>query len=94
MTTKLFDPTSAPVTRTVQVAPRPRELQGLRLGLVENTKHNSDTLLLKIAERLKQRHGITVTHMSRKRSPSHEVEEAAVATLKAQSDLVISGIGD
>ena len=72
----------------------PADLRGLRLGLVENTKFNSDTLLLKLAERLRERHGITVSQMSRKRSPSHEIEERAIAALKAQSDLVISGIGD
>ena len=91
---KLIDPTAAPVTREVRLAPRPADLRGLRLGLVENTKFNSDTLLRKLADRLRDRHGITMTHMARKRSPSHEVEEAAIADLKARSDVVISGIGD
>jgi len=91
---KLIDPTAAPVAREVRLAPRPADLRGLRLALVENTKFNSDTLLLKLAERLRDRHGITMTHMARKRSPSHEVDEAAVAALRAQSDVVIAGIGD
>ena len=91
---KLIDPTAAPVTREVRLAPRPADLRGLRLGLVENTKFNSDTLLLKLADRLRDRHGVTMTHMARKRSPSHEVEEAAIADLKARSDVVIAGIGD
>ena len=34
---KLFDPTSTPRERTVTLAPRPRDLAGLRVGLVENT---------------------------------------------------------
>ena len=91
---KLIDPTAAPVVREVRLAPRPAALRGLRLGIVENTKFNSDTLLLKLADRLRDRHGITMAHMARKRSPSHEVEEAAIAALKARSDVVISGIGD
>lgn len=91
---KLIDPTAAPVAREVRLAPRPADLRGLRLGLVENTKFNSDTLLRKLADRLRDRHGIAMTHMARKRSPSHEVEEAAIADLKARSDVVISGIGD
>jgi hypothetical protein len=49
---KLFDPTSGPVQRKVEVAKRPASLKGLRLGLVDNTKFNSDTLLGKLAERL------------------------------------------
>ena len=91
---KLIDPTAVPVAREVHVASRPADLRGLRLGLVENTKFNADTLLLKLADRLREHHGLTLTHMARKRSASHEVDEAAIATLKARSDVVISGIGD
>ena len=51
---KLFDPTSqAGGARRSKLAPRPAELAGLRLGLVDNTKFNSDTLLHKLAERLR-----------------------------------------
>ena len=92
--TKIFDPTSAPVAREAHRSPRPVDLRGLRLGLVENTKFNSDTLLALLAERLARRHGMTVALTSRKRSPSHEIDEAAVKTLRAQADLVVSGIGD
>ena len=91
---KLFDPTSAPVQRKVEVAKRPESLKGLRLGLVDNTKFNSDTLLRKLAERLARRQGMTVAVTNRKRSPSHEIDEAAIRALRSQADLVVSGIGD
>jgi hypothetical protein len=91
---KLFDPTSKPVERAVEVAPRPASLRGLRLGLVDNTKFNSDTLLRKLADRLAQRHGMTVALITRKRSPSHEIDEVAIRALRSQADLVVSGIGD
>jgi hypothetical protein len=91
---KLFDPPARPVERAVALAPRPSSPTGLRLGLVDNTKFNSDTLLRKLAERLASRHRMTVTITSRKRSPSHEIDEAAIRTLRSESDLVISGIGD
>jgi len=91
---KLFDPTSGPVKREVEIAKRPASLKGLRLGLVDNTKFNSDTLLRKLAERLARRHGMTVAVTNRKRSPSHEVDEAAIRALRSQADLVVSGIGD
>lgn len=91
---KIFDPTSRPVTRTLALAPWPTRLGGLRLGLVDNTKFNSDTLLAKLGERLERRHGTRVTLTSRKRSASHEIDEAAIQALRNQADLVISGIGD
>ena len=59
MDIKLFDPTAAPAPKPVGLAPRPGRLTGLRLGLVENTKFNSDTLLLKLAERLGRDHGMS-----------------------------------
>ncbi len=91
---KLFDPTSGPVQRAVEITKRPARLKGLRLGLVDNTKFNSDTLLRKLAERLARRHGMTVAVTNRKRSPSHEIDEAAIRALRSQADLVVSGIGD
>jgi hypothetical protein len=91
---KLFDPTGQPARRELRLAPRPARLDGVRLGLVENTKFNSDRLLLALAERLGHDRGATVALLHRKRSPSHEIDQAAVAALRRQADLVISGIGD
>jgi len=94
MSFNLFDPTAGPVARSVTLAPRPARLQGLRVGLVENTKFNSDTLLLRMAERLGRQHGMTVSRMVRKRSASHPVDNGAVRTLRKQSDFVVCGSGD
>ena len=90
----IFDPTASPVARPLHLPARPARLDGLKLGLVENTKFNSETLLLRLADRLRDRHGATVALVSRKRSPSHAIEEPQIGALKRVSDLVISGIGD
>jgi hypothetical protein len=90
----LMDPTSGAEAAEVHLAPRPKDLTGLRLGLIENTKFNSKALLLKVAQRLERRHGMTVTLLNRKRSPSHEVTAEAVQEFKTKTDLVVSGIGD
>ena len=37
MSAPLFDPTAAPVGREVKIATRPIRLDGLRVGLVDNT---------------------------------------------------------
>jgi hypothetical protein len=94
MDSNLFDPTTPPATKAVTLAPRPAQLSGLRIGLVDNRKFNSDRLLLKLADRLAREHGMTMVHMARKRSASHEVDEPAIAALKRQADFVVSGIGD
>jgi hypothetical protein len=94
MPLRLFDPTSPPNPRGAILAPRPRHLEGLRIGLVENTKFNAEPLLRKLAERLGRRYGMRLIHTDRKRSPSHEVTEQAVATLRRHADFALSGIGD
>jgi hypothetical protein len=91
---KIFDPTSTPRERSIVLAPRPRDLRGLRVGLVENTKFNSDVILAKLGARLAGQHGMTVSRMIRKRSPSHGVTEEAADELRRISDLVVSGVGD
>ncbi len=91
----LFDPTAKPAgPPALRLAPRPPDLRGLRLGLVDNRKFNAKTILEKIAERLAARHGTTVTVRDRKRSASHEIDEAAVRALAQGANLVISGVGD
>ncbi|MFI5400241.1 MAG: hypothetical protein ACHQZQ_04210 [SAR324 cluster bacterium] len=90
----LMDPTASPDARELLLAPRPKDLTGLRVGLIDNTKFNSRALLLKVAQRLERSHGMRVTLLHRKRSPSHEVAGSAVGEFKAQADFVVSGIGD
>ncbi len=94
MSMQVFDPTTSPEREAIDFVPRPKELEGLRVGLVESTKFNSDVLLLKLAERLKDRYGMEMVMMNRKKSASHAVEEAAVSEFKTKADFVIAGVGD
>lgn len=94
MSLEIFDPTVSAVKEKITFAPRPQNLNGLRVGLVENSKHNSDVLLLKIADRLKARYEIEMALLHRKESASDYVTEAAIEDLKKKADFVIAGIGD
>ena len=92
---KIFDPTSRRTgPATLALAPRPASLDGMRLGLVDNRKVNAAAILEKIADRLAARHGTRVAVRDVKRSPSHEIDAKAIAALKRDADLVISGVGD
>jgi hypothetical protein len=92
---KMFDPTTKRTAPAgLQLAPRPASLQGLRLGLVDNRKVNAAAILEKVADRVATRHGARVSVRDVKRSPSHEIDARAVAALKRDADLVISGVGD
>ena len=91
---ELFDPTIGHQKEPIVYPPRPAKLDGLRVGLVENTKFNSDKLLLKIAERLKARHGMTMVKMARKKSSGSAVYDHDIAEFKTKADWVLAGIGD
>ena len=90
----VFDPSMPLETSPFSYAQRPASLQGLRLGLVENTKFNSKELLCKVAERLEQRHGMSLVYLDRKKSSGHAVSEEAISLFRKQADLVLSGVGD
>ena len=42
MAIQIYDPTTEVAARRIAFAPRPKSLAGLSIGLVDNTKHNSD----------------------------------------------------
>jgi hypothetical protein len=96
MNRTVFDPTMPPVPASGAFcyAPRPPSLKGLRVGLVENTKFNSEVILRKIAERLAARYQVTLTHLNRKQSPGHSVTPDVIADFQQQADFVLAGVGD
>ncbi|GIX46438.1 MAG: hypothetical protein KatS3mg131_0649 [Candidatus Tectimicrobiota bacterium] len=91
---QVFDPTTEVKERPLVFAPRPDSLRNARIGLVENTKFNSDKLLLKIAAILEQEYGARGHVLRRKRNASVPVDAETLQELKATCDVVIAGIGD
>lgn len=64
------------------------------MGLVENTKFNSDKLLLKIAAILEKDYGASGHIMRRKRSAGVPAHEEIIQEIAARCDVVVAGIGD
>jgi hypothetical protein len=94
MTIDIFDPTSSPEKASIVFVPRPKNLEKLRVGLVDNSKYNSKALLVRIADRLNSRYGVEIGHTVTKASPGHPVSDTAIAGFKGKVDFVIAGIGD
>ena len=94
MTVRIFDPTIEPKGRKIDYAPRPKSLAGMRVGLVDNSKHNSDQLLLRIAGLLEREHGVKAHVMRRKKSAGVPPSQEIVDEFKAGCDIVVAGIGD
>jgi len=95
MTRRVFNPTVSPAAPAAfSYTPRPKSLRGLRIGLVENTKFNSEVILRKIAERLAARYQISMTYLDHKKSSGHSVTPEAIALFQQKADFVLAGVGD
>jgi hypothetical protein len=91
---RVFDPTTIPKEQALRYAPRPTSLQGKKVGLVENTKYNSYTLLLKIGKILQDEYGVHGMLLRRKRSSGVPAHEEIINDIKTECDVVVAGVGD
>ena len=91
---RIFDPTTEPKEEAIAYGPRPESLRNLQIGLVDNTKHHSDKLLLKIALLLEKKHGAGGHIIRKKRSSGSPVPGEIINEYKANCAVVIAGIGD
>ena len=94
MTVRIYDPTIEAKGRKIEYAPRPKSLAGLRVGLVDNSKHNSDQLLMRIGALLEREHGVKTSIMRRKKSAGIPPSAEIVKEFKAACDVVVAGVGD
>ena len=94
MAIEILDPTVEPRQQPLTYVPRPDSLKGRRIGLVENTKHNSDRLLLKLGEILKQDYGAADARMWRKHNAGVPAHAEIIEEARRGVDVVVAGIGD
>jgi len=90
----IVDPTIATVRERITYVPRPKQLKGLRIGLVENTKKNAEEVLRKVAEILAADYGIETTVYVCNKPQRAPLKEAQIAELKGRVDFAIAGVGD
>ncbi|HTU01877.1 MAG TPA: hypothetical protein VMG58_08675 [Candidatus Sulfotelmatobacter sp.] len=91
---ELLDPTLEAAPQTIAYAPRPTGLEGKRVGLIENTKFNSDRLLQKIGDILKTEYGVAETRMWRKDNSSVPANDRIIGELTKACDVMVAGVGD
>ncbi len=90
----VFDPRGRVDAERVELAPRVAALQGLRLGILDNTKWNGNRLLRKTAARLGTQFAFAAVNYYRKESFSKDADPALLAAIAADNDIVLTAIGD
>ena len=78
-----------------RLAPRRfKSLDGVRLGLLGNSKLNADAVLLAVAELLKERYAVDSVFFRSKPSFSRPVDDAQALEMVDHADVVLTGVGD
>ncbi len=90
----ILNPTSPPVPVNAKMAPAPKSLNGLRVGLLDNHKTNATLLLDEVYEQLSHRYEFASVMRRSKPDVSRPCPEETVRELAASVDLVITAIGD
>ena len=93
-TTPVYDPRGVVEVAPLTTAPRVKQLEGLRLGLLDNTKWNANKLLRGARDRLAQKHAFGAVNYYRKESFSSNAAPGLLAEIAADNDVVLTAIGD
>jgi hypothetical protein len=88
----LYDPTAGPRSTRAALAPRLSSLAGKRVGILDNSKANAGTLMLAVADRLKERYG--VGEVVKREKPVAGPPRPEVVEALSQCDLVLVGSAD
>jgi hypothetical protein len=90
----VFDPRGVVEAELKALAPRARDLNELRLGVLDNTKWNANRLLRKTVARLGDQVSFAAVNYYRKESFSKDADPALIETIAADNDIVLTAIGD
>jgi hypothetical protein len=91
----LLDPTTEPAEHRAELATRRfTSLNGVRLGLVTNTKLNADAIVLALGDLLAERYALAGVVHRQKPNHSAPAPDDIVDLIAREADVVIAGVGD
>ena len=91
---KLCSPEGSPVSLAHGAALRPGRLDGLRIGLLDNTKAPVDIMLAHVGALIRDRIPGASTFYVSKKHPSLPAEPEVFDALRENVDVVINALGD
>jgi hypothetical protein len=90
----VLDPTAEPAVGNASLAPRPDSLDGKVVGLLDNSKLNSDRFLDMLLEELSEQYNFAGVVRGRKPSASRVVPDETLKEFVEKCDVVITAVGD
>ena len=90
----VFDPRGTVSAEPQPLAPRPATLDGLRLGILDNTKWNASKLLRQVVARLEADLAFSSVRVYSKSSFSRLAPREVLDRIASETDVAITAIGD
>ncbi|MGO1770466.1 MAG: UGSC family (seleno)protein [Microbacterium sp.] len=95
MVNEILDPTGQAKEKTQGGLAHRRPLEGARIGLLDNTKHNAMLFLQEVGRLLVEEAGAgEVSIVETKKSFSIPVDDEIIGRYKGTADVVVTGVGD
>jgi hypothetical protein len=88
-----IDPTAGGGKAKLAMAPRPMDLAGKVVGLLDNTKEQGDLILQTIGDALRERHGVARVVMMRKEHYSKPATGALIDDMAKEVQVAIAAVG-
>jgi hypothetical protein len=90
----VYDPRGVVGAEKKNIAARVRSLEGLRLGILDNTKWNANKLLRELRDQLQAAHPLASVTYYRQESFSRFAAPELIEKIRAENDIVLTAIGD
>ena len=88
-----IDPTAGGGKAKIALAPRPMDLAGKVVGLLDNTKEQGELILQTIGEALRERHGVARVVLRKKEHYSKPATSAVIDALAQEVQVAIAAVG-
>jgi hypothetical protein len=88
-----IDPTAGGDKARIRLVPRPIDLAGKVVGLLDNTKEQADIILQTIGEALRERHGVARVVVRRKEHYSKPATDALIDAMAGEVEIAIAAVG-
>jgi urease gamma subunit len=88
-----IDPTAGGSRAKIALAPRPIDLAGKTIGLLDNTKEQADVILETVADVLRERYGVAKVIIRRKEFFSKPATEALINEMAKEVQVAAAALG-
>jgi len=92
-TLDFIDPTVGGERARIPLAPRPMDLAGATVGLLDNTKEQGDVILQTLGEMLQAHYGVARVVMRRKEHYSKPAATAIIEMMAREVHVAITAVG-